>query len=359
MTGGLGQLDRRQPSDVASGLPPRALHVKASSRTVAIVLPRASRSSSRFSLLTSHFPSSRYATRAFTLIEMTVVIGIILVLLTLAVPTLSTLTEVPAQGAVRTSLRGLCTSARTRAVQKQQYVGIRFQQDVLGRTLAIMVEPPRPGSEDPYYNYVNGCPLDFDGVYPSDPNCDYLTLVAVTGIEPVVLAKNVELAEGDIGDMPTAALQNGALDPTVAGPQGTTNLIDATTFTVVYSPAGQIVRKRVYVGQRGYPTMEFDGSGNLVAIPPARLRADPVFNLTAFGQRVPSVLLPDIRVNPNTAVPANSPPVAMTEISQTSLYVYDRDRRIAAGANPFTAYVGREGLHIALNVYTGALIDAR
>jgi prepilin-type N-terminal cleavage/methylation domain-containing protein len=258
-------------------------------------------------LLNPRFANRRPQSRTgFTLVEMMVVVGIVLLLAALAIPSISALTENSNVSGTRNMLRSLLSSAKARAANSQKYVGVRFEQNTDGRTYGIMVEPP-PGTN---LFFPNGCPGSiWTPPGRRDPNCScasgspdcvpgYLTLVESPQIEPIVFPRGVEITHGN----------------------QLNNIASATAFTILFSPSGQVVRKNVYVSRALYT-------------------GDPVF---AASLRDDFDLFGGIR----------------TDITRDSLRVYDQEKRIAVGQD-WINFVNTQAVRLSLNVYNGSLIDSR
>jgi Tfp pilus assembly protein FimT len=283
-----------------------------------------------------------------------IVAAIIVLLIAIAVPSLSGLMRSSGDAAVQAALRSLFASARARAATSQQYVGVRFQQNRAGQSYAIMLAQAQAGG-----HFVNGCPN-------YQANCTYLTFVAADSVEPVVLPKGMELAQGDL-DKNTGDSQFVPFFQDV---------VPATTFTVVFSPAGQIVRRQVHVTQR---------SDRYKDVPSNPIHWwDPIFNLRYPDQGLfpPEVIdkgtKPDddnTDPDPDSMIFAEDPrprPLGQVdealepEISQNSLWIYERQRRLDAGSKPYTGFINPDpgnaapgGKLVMLNVYTGAPVIAR
>jgi len=298
----------------------------------------------------------------FTLVELVIVFAIIAILVALAVPSLSGLTRVSSEGAMHTAMRSLFASARMRAAATQRYTGIRFQQARDGRQYAIMLEQVQPSEHFP-----GGCPRYV-------PNCTFLTFTAAGGSEPIPLPRGVEVARGDLESWkPRGAGGTAPAQPDmgfVEDPDGVPGVIPATTFTVVFSPSGQIVRRQVHVTQR--PDRYDDQSSYL------KTWSDPVFNLTYMLPNKDVMFPPDVKdqgTSANTTDntdPDPDPPsetdrggratesdTGFFDISQNSLWVYEQQKRIETGAAPFRDYIARSGVWIPLNIYTGAPVNTQ
>lgn len=282
-------------------------------------------------LVRLHGWRKREVRAGFTLVELVIVFAIIAILVALAVPSLSGLTRVSSEGAIRTTMRSLFASARMRAAATQRYTGIRFQQARDGRQYAIMLEQVQPSEHFP-----GGCPSYYQ-------NCTFLTFTAAGGSEPIPLPRGVEVARGDLESWKPRGV--GATAPAqpdnafVEDPDGVPGVIPATTFTVVFSPSGQIVRRQVHVTQR--PDRYYDQS----------TWSDPVFNLTYMLPNKDVMFPPDVR--------ATESDTGFFDISQNSLWVYEQQKRIETGAAPFRDYIARSGVWIPLNIYTGAPVNTQ
>lgn len=304
--------------------------------------------------------------RGFTMVELMIVMAIIIVMAALAIPSLTGLTRSSSDGAARTALRSLFSSARARAATYMQYVGVRFQQDRDGRMWAIMLQQPKPSNDFP-----NGCPA-------YEPNCTYLTFVAANDVDPIPLPKGVELARGDLASTnppPTPIADNQfwwtpTLVSTTAPRPNNAGNVPATTFTVVFSPSGQIVRRDVHVAQRP-DTWKNDGSGDLATW-------DSVFSFNSTaGQSGGKGMFRSDAVNSGNAWPDPATAKRTTPIlrppppmgtgtdraacfpSQTSILVYEHQQRVNNATSPFTGYVQVQGTLVPLNVYTGAPVKTQ
>lgn len=288
-----------------------------------------------------------------------VVAAIVVILAALAVPSLTALTRGSNEGAMYTSLRSLFSSARARAAASQHYVAVRFQQDKEGRSYAVLLDEAK-GTDFP-----GGCP-SYDMI------CTYLTFAASPETQPIPLPKGVEVAQGDVD------LQTAPDNEWVARPDDKYDpipYVPATTFCVVFSPSGQIVRRAVHVSQRlDDPPRTADPNVPVV-------QWDTVFNLTATQPGGAGLFVPDILDKTKSA---KSPPQNRSDpipspafmgkgtntttdatilkplrfMSQTSMYIYDREKRVNAGDKPFTGCIQALRVpKVSVNVYTGTPVN--
>jgi hypothetical protein len=205
-------------------------------------------------------------------------------------------------GAAETALKSIFASVRAEAASRGHVVGVRIQQDANGITYGVIVHPAEAALQD--------------------PNGRYVVFTAPAGREPIRFAQGVELAAGTM-DVSTPAVGDVSL---------TANLKDNTTFTVLFSPTGQVVVKRVLVTQRDN-TMDsvfYDVNDDL---------RDPV---------VPRLLRADSRL------PA---PWGQSEITQNSLWIYNQVTRRETGAQPWANYLRQQAANafVRINPYTGQL----
>lgn len=291
--------------------------------------------------------------RGFTLIELMVVAAIIVILAALAIPSISAITSGANERAAVTSLRSLMGSARALAATTQRYVAVRFQQDAKGQSYAVLLQ--QPSTADQYF--PNGCP-------PYEPNCTFLTFKVNGQTQPVVLPAGVEFAAGDI-DTGNADDPSLWVAPNPGQPNATGN-VPATTFCIVFSPSGQIVRRRAHVSQNpDIPPVPNTSPGVY----------DTVFNMTAGEPNGAGLLKPDVVDSASPPAtgpldsnwdPPNRPSSPTPEIgtnpgdgwiapmSQNSIWIYERQPRLDAGNAPYSGYIKVNGLKVAFNTYTGA-----
>jgi prepilin-type N-terminal cleavage/methylation domain-containing protein len=303
--------------------------------------------------------------RAFTLVEMLVVVGIIAIILTIAITSLRALTGGVQEGSARTVLKTLLASARAEAAAKGHVVGVYFTQYRFppdyplapgasrqaedGTTFGMIVYPARC-----YPNWNESPPTGYslrDRFIKTQPagalqdaaarmaDSDWL-YVPVDGRDPTRFPQGVELAIG---------IDSNVADPLNDAAMMGTNVINNTTFAVLFSPTGQVTIRRVAVIQRSNRDSVVYGPD--YTWPPS---GDAAFLTNIDGARptdvVPLLLRDQRQYSPNTLPP--DPP----KMSQNSLWLYDQTARKQT-ARPWTDYLKGRGKspHILINPYTGQL----
>lgn len=174
-----------------------------------------------------------HRTTGLTLIEMTLVMATIAVLMGLAVPAArSLMRSFQTQGSVTSMIDAALSSARAMAMSTQNYVGVRFQK------LCVSSDPA-----DPAKNILNA-PQYMVFIAHEDPKkTGGLTngFRAVDGLEPVKLPDTMGVMDLT-GITSDAAVKDLSKD--------VSQLSDATTFSVIFSPAGKLIVHKVRVRNR-------------------------------------------------------------------------------------------------------------
>jgi hypothetical protein len=165
-------------------------------------------------------------TIGLTLIEMTLVIATVALMVGFAVPAVRVLVKsFQSEGGVISMVNAALNSARTMAVSRQRYVGVRFQK------LCTSPDPANPlkGLMDaPQYMIF----IVHDEAKDSGGMGDGFR--AMEGLEPIKLP-------GAMGVMELNWIRNdGDIDEPF-------ELSDATTFSIVFSPAGKLIVHSVRV----------------------------------------------------------------------------------------------------------------
>lgn len=149
-----------------------------------------------------------------TLTELIVVVGGIVLLAVLGLPAVRALVHSFESGSgTRAMIGSALASARALAAKEQRYVGVRFQK-------AYDADNPDPNRWPQYMIFVIN---------------DYERTGHVNGFRALEGIRPIELPDS-IGVMDTFAIEAGLVDPLSEA-----DIIDLTTFTVTFSPAGKVV----------------------------------------------------------------------------------------------------------------------
>lgn len=255
----------------------------------------------------SHRRAARHATGAgFTLMEMMVVIGLVALVASLALPSIIAMYNAGADSQAYNLMAAQLTSARALAIRESTYAGVHVQladaENPDGTLLRPKLEHVCFSASVLYDRWDENNPLVWSfGLYG----------------EPQRVPGNIAFGklcdEGNFRTITGSTYSNGASDPTVF-----------TTFTVVFSPSGSAVR-RVEGTQDGYVVFSND---------------DPVFREDPNQELTGSVQLWRL------ANAQNQPPV-------TAMTLFDIGKYIAA-SNPIS-YLNNNGQFLPLNVHTGQL----
>ena len=147
--------------------------------------------------------------RGFTLVEMTVVIVVVALLVSLSLPTVRTFfNSLALSGGTRNTISAALAAARAIAAREQRYAGIRFQQDLKGHQYIIFII--------------------------QDPEIGAYFFRAVAGVQPIKLPETVGVMEFVESD---AEIYD-------------SELMDKTTLSVIFSPRGKLVIHEVQVRNR-------------------------------------------------------------------------------------------------------------
>ncbi len=176
------------------------------------------------------------AQQGLTLIEMTVVIAVIVLLVGLGLPAVRAFfSAFESEGAAKSMISAALTSARAIAAKNQRYAGIRFQTDLHGRQYMVLVI--------------------------QEPDMLAWGFCAAKGAKPVKLPESIGVTDFTIvtsrNTVNPINSQEIRLDDPALGGDGLINepfeVIDTTTFSIVFSPSGKLVVHGVQVRNRdGY-----------------------------------------------------------------------------------------------------------
>ncbi len=193
------------------------------------------------------FTYSRHNKNAFTLIEMITVVAIAALLMAVALPSVPGMIRNSKMSSTKNLIKTALAQAQSYAIRNGVNTGIRFQKAADGKTYLVLIEnrnsydfleqvlatvPPTPVKTKKYQNnrYVaikNAKPKPLpDGVSAISP--DFLKID--TGIIDI-----------------ETSLQN---YPSDRGGVGLRNIEDLQTFSIIFAPSGQMVKKPVILEPR-------------------------------------------------------------------------------------------------------------
>jgi hypothetical protein len=186
-----------------------------------------------------------HKTLGLTLIEMTLVLGTMVLLIGFAVPAVRSLTHsFQSEGAVKSMIDAALSSARAMAMSRQRYVGVRFQKLC---TSADPADPLKGLVDAPQYMIfiMSEEPQKIGGLRNG--------FRAVDGLDPIKLPATVGVMDLNSGSWVGIA---GQLDWALA---------DATTFSIVFAPSGRLLVHNVRVRNRQgkYQPNNSPASGNV------------------------------------------------------------------------------------------------
>ncbi len=264
-----------------------------------------------------------------TLIETTLVVATIALMLGLALPAVRALVaSFPSEGGTKSIIQAALNSARTMAVTHQRYVGVRFQKACRSNDPA---DPLKGLLDAPQYMVF---------IVHEEPKTLNLAsgFRALEGHEPIRLPDT-------IGVMDLTRVKS---DADLDGPA---ELSDATTFSVVFSPAGKLVMETVQVRNRDG---QVDSASN------TSVSADDVFNKKAQVDAGIGMFYQDDYF---AATWSAYPSLGLgPETSCTSFVLYDRQafRRAYEKKRAWTEYLREQSAGAVLvSPYTGDLISPK
>jgi len=241
----------------------------------------------------------------YSLVELLVVVAIIGILLGLTMPSFNSMMKSQQITSTKTLIRTALTQAQVYASSNQKYAGLRFQSDTKGRPHIILIENTH------------------DTTYAPIPNA-----------RPVALPEGIGLISASI-DILAPANRDLYLDDSNNDQYC---LLGATTFTIIFSPTGQLVIKTPIV----HPRNDFDQTMNVAAVVEAggaRFYCDGWYT-DSFGN------------------PPHAPVYyCLSEDSTMGLYIYEKEPMQEANSNlRYTEYVSLLQ-PLLINTYTGKLIE--
>ncbi|MFA6186312.1 MAG: prepilin-type N-terminal cleavage/methylation domain-containing protein [Phycisphaerae bacterium] len=163
-----------------------------------------------------------------TIIELLVVIGIIAAVVAISLPAINAMQKSFDSTGAESMISAALSTARTLAISRQQYVGVRFQTSY---------KPEDVLDEEQYMIFI----VFSDEKTTTNFDCGFM---AVPGYKPMKLPENIGVIDKTIRTPRTLKTCN---DPVPYSELPLTNfsnivdIVDTTTFSIVFSPAGKLV----------------------------------------------------------------------------------------------------------------------
>ena len=258
-----------------------------------------------------------------TIVELLVVIGIIAAVVAISLPAINAMQKSFDSTGAESMINAALSTARTLAISRQQYVGVRFQtaydvNDVL--------------DEDQYMIFV---------IHDKDKAVWVCGFVAVEGYKPIKLPSNIGVIDKTLRTPRSATVidcsgsytENSLTSfNTIATP----DIVDTTTFSIVFSPAGKLVLHEVRCRNKDGATNNsskdnvFNTKSNVEAAAPTGMFVED-YQTDIFGLGV--------------------------EKSRNKFYIYNRQelRKITNPTDRWD-YIDKIGA-VYINPYTGGIIE--
>ncbi|MHB0945678.1 MAG: hypothetical protein ACYC3B_00725 [Sedimentisphaerales bacterium] len=251
-----------------------------------------------------------------TVVELLVVIGIIAVVVAISLPAFNAMQKsfdsTGAEGMISAAL----STARTLAISKQQYVGVRFQTSY---------DPADVLDEEQYMIFI---------IYDADKTDWVCGFRAIGGYKPVKLPSNVGVYDKFVNVRPANC--GGACDKNqLTGFIVPTDIVDTMTFSIVFSPAGKLVIHKVGCRRNDWGTANikdtvFNTQSDVVSLSPTGMFVDDD-NTESLGLGL--------------------------ENSRNTFYIYDREKlRKMTNTNDKWDYIDKLP-ELYINPYTGGIIE--
>jgi type II secretory pathway pseudopilin PulG len=258
-----------------------------------------------------------------TVVELLVVIGIIGAVVAISLPALNAMQKsfdsTGAEGMINAAL----STARTLAISRQQYFGVRFQTSY---------DPNNVLDEEQYMIFIvlNKEETDWD--------CGFM---AVEGYKPMKLPDNIGVIDKIVRSAhSTGLIKCGGTYTEVSLTESAfngdkANTVDTTTFSIVFSPAGKLVIHEVRCRNNDWDGSDkdtvFNTKGNLIGTTSPKGMFVEDYGTEIYGLGI--------------------------EKSRNKFYIYDREklRKITIPSDRWDYIKDLPVLNI--NPYTGGIID--
>ena len=275
---------------------------------------------------------TKSAQSGLTLTEMTVVVATIALLAVFGLPAIrALLSSFESQSGARSVISAALSSARALAAKEQHYAGIRFQQDLAGKQYMVFIvhDVEKTGLSSGF--------RAVDGLKP-------IKLPDSVGVMDLMVRTNHGTLWTDAADPLSEPLRVEYLDqtnPLNLGPdQKNKYLTDASSFSIIFSPAGKLIMRDVRVRNR-HGIYRPD---NRVS---DRVSADDIFNS------------PENMANYGVGMFVQDDYAELglgAELSQNRLIIYDRIQFGKLSAPERFRYINSLQI-VYINPYTGAMIS--
>ncbi len=249
-----------------------------------------------------------------SLMEMTIVVAVAATLAVLSMPAIRSFVGSSSSiSDAKLIVSGAMASAKAIAAREQSYAGLRFQQDAGGNQYVVFIV------HDPTLE-------DFDT--SSELYSKAEGFKALKGVRPIRLPENALVTDMMVGDknIPEDFLISDDINI-----DESYEVLDATTFTIVFSPAGKLVIREAAVLREG--------------------SSDEIFNEPAGGV--------EFMFEDDYYGSAGSTPYQQ-EVSRNSFVVFEKDRfnQALATGQAYTGYLQRQAAEYAeyINAYTGTIV---
>lgn len=153
---------------------------------------------------------------AFSLVELLVVLGVIAALVAIAIPSIKAMQKSFDSTGAESMISTALSTARTIAISRQRYAGVRFQKAYNGDNII---------DAEQYMIFIIN---DEDNTTLSD------RFIAVEGYKPIKLPTNSGVMDLKVGKDSDDITANSMISSNDA-------LTDTTAFSIIFSPAGKLV----------------------------------------------------------------------------------------------------------------------